>query len=127
MKKAAAMIGLALVAMVPGVACAEPDNVVVIGVPDGGLAAKALLAGDFSKAVRKLQPMRVDGANDPARLINLGNAYAGVGRMADAREAYRSARFAPDTMLVLANGTEESSRDVAVRALGRLNPHYAMR
>ena len=127
MKKAAAMIGLALVAMVPGVACAEPDNVVVIGVPDGGLAAKALLAGDFSKAVSKLQPMRVDGANDPARLINLGNAYAGVGRMADAREAYRSARFAPDTMLVLANGTEESSRDVAVRALGRLNPHYAMR
>lgn len=127
MVKAVAMIGLALVAMVPGIACAEPDNVVVIGVPDGGLAAKALMTGDFSKAVRKLQPMRVDGANDAARLINLGNAYAGVGRMDDAREAYRSARFAPDTMLVLANGAEESSRDVAVRALGRLNPNYAMR
>lgn len=127
MVKAVAMIGLALVAIVPGVACAEPDNVVVIGVPDGGLAAKALMTGDFSNAMRKLQPMRVDGANDPARLINLGHAYAGVGRMEDAREAYRSARFAPDTMLVLANGTEESSRDVAIRALSRLNPNYAMR
>ncbi len=129
MKKAAVIIGLALAAMAPGMAQAasEGQELVVVGVPDGRLAAKAISAGHFEAARRKLAPMRVYGENDPARLINLGNAYAGLGRMTQAREAYRSARFAPEMTLVLANGSEESSRDVAKRALSRLNPSYAMR
>ena len=128
MIKAAATIGLMLAAAVPGVALAsDAQDLVVVGVPDGRLAAKAITAGDFETARRKLEPMRVFGENDPARLINLGNAYAGLGRMAQAREAYRAARSAPELTLILANGTEESSREVANRALGRLNPAYAMR
>ncbi|BBF70120.1 MULTISPECIES: tetratricopeptide repeat protein [Sphingomonadaceae] len=129
MKKVAVIMGLALAAMTPNMAqaAAEGQDVVVVGGPEGSLAAKALASGRFDAALRKLQPMQVYGENDPARLINLGNAYAGVGRMAQAREAYRSARFAPETTLVLANGTEESSRSVALRALSRLNPSYAMR
>ncbi|MFD1105632.1 tetratricopeptide repeat protein [Sphingobium olei] len=128
MIKAAAMIGLMLAATAPGIAMAsDGQDLVVVGVPDGRLAAKAITAGNFETARRKLEPMRVFGENDPARLINLGNAYAGLGRMAQAREAYRAARSAPELTLVLADGTEESSRDVAKRALGRLNPAYAMR
>lgn len=129
MKKAAVMMACALAAMVPGAAHAasEAQDLVVVGVPDGSLAANALSAGRFDVALRKLAPMRVYGENDPARLINLGNAYAGTGRMAQAREAYRAARSAPEVTLTLANGAEESSRDVALRALGRLNPSYAMR
>ena len=127
MKKAAIIMGLALAALTPGMAQAAPVDMVVVGAPDGTLAAKALQAGRFEDAQRKLAAMPVYGENDPARLINLGNAYAGMGRMAQAREAYRSARFAPEVTLVLANGNEESSRDVAVRALSRLNPSYAMR
>ncbi|BBC99940.1 MULTISPECIES: tetratricopeptide repeat protein [Sphingobium] len=126
MKKAAIMMGLALAAMTPGMAQAAPEEMVVVGAPDGTLAATALQAGRFVDAQRKLASMPVYGENDPARLINLGNAYAGLGKMAQAREAYRSARFAPEVTLVLANGNEESSRDVAVRALSRLNPSYAM-
>lgn len=127
MKKVAMMIGLALAAMAPGMAQAAPEEMVVVGVPDGRLGAKALTAGRFAAAESRLASMPVYGENDPARLINLGHAYAGLGKMAQAREAYRSARFAPEVTLVLANGTEESSRDVAVRALGRLNPSYALR
>lgn len=126
MKKAAIMMGLALAAMTPGMAQAAPEEMVVVGAPDGTLAATALQASRFVDAQRKLASMPVYGENDPARLINLGNAYAGLGKMAQAREAYRSARFAPEVTLVLANGNEESSRDVAVRALSRLNPSYAM-
>lgn len=126
MKKAAIMMGLALAAMTPCMAQAAPEEMVVVGAPDGTLAATALQAGRFVDAQRKLASMPVYGENDPARLINLGNAYAGLGKMAQAREAYRSARFAPEVTLVLANGNEESSRDVAVRALSRLNPSYAM-
>ena len=78
-------------------------------------------------AIERLEPMWPYSANDPARLINLGNAYAGAGRMKQAREAYRSARFAPEMMLLLANGEEESSRVIARRAMGRLNPSFAAR
>jgi hypothetical protein len=127
MKKVALMLGLALAAMTPGIAQAAAEDVVVLGVPDGNLAAKALVARDYDAAARKLQAMWPDGANDAARLINLGNAYAGMGRMTAAREAYRSARFAPETTLALADGSEESSRAIAQRALNRLNPSYAMR
>ncbi|SCW68685.1 hypothetical protein SAMN02927924_02135 [Sphingobium faniae] len=127
MLKVAAIIGLALAATAPGIALAAPGEVLVVGVPDGGLAAHALMAGDFQKAANKLKAPVPDGANDPARLINLGNAYAGMGRMADARHAYKAARFAPETLLILANGNEESSRDIARRAMGRLEMNYAMR
>ncbi|WP_441339474.1 tetratricopeptide repeat protein [Novosphingobium sp. Chol11] len=123
----AAIVGLALAASMSNAAAAASDEVVVVGVPDGRLAAPALIARDYEKAARRLAPMWPEGANDPARLINLGNAYAGLGRMKDAREAYRSARFAPESTLLLANGEAASSRDVARRALDRLEASYAMR
>lgn len=128
MLKAAAFMGLALAAIMPAMAiAADGQDLVVVGVPDGRLAAKAIGNGQFEAARRKLEPMRVYGENDPARLINLGNAYAGLGRMAQAREAYRAARSAPELTLILADGTEGSSRAVAQKALTRLNPAYAMR
>ncbi|WP_022681107.1 hypothetical protein [Sphingobium bisphenolivorans] len=127
MMKVAAMVGLVLAAGVPAMALAASDEVVVVGVPDGRLAAGALVAGDYAKAAHRLAAPRPDGANDPARLINLGNAYAGMGRMEAAREAYKAARFAPDSQLVTADGDEASSREIAKRALGRLQAQYAMR
>lgn len=126
MLKAGAIMGMVLGLGLSGAAMAS-DELVVVGVTDGGLATTSLMAKDYEKAARRLSAPRPDAANDPARLINLGNAYAGLGRMADAREAYRSARFAPETTLQLANGEEGSSRDVARRALGRLETSYAMR
>ena len=127
MLKVVAIMGFALASGMSSAAFATPDEVVVVGVPEGGLAAPALMARDYEKAARRLAAAWPDGANDPARLINLGNAYAGLGRMKDAREAYRSARFAPESTLVLANGDEGSSRDIARRALGRLETSLAMR
>lgn len=99
----------------------------VVGVTDGNLAALALAHGDYPTAARRLKAQSPDGINDPARLINLGNAYAGMGRYAKAREIYTSARYAPDTMLVLADGSEASSRDIADKALGRMGLIFASR
>ena len=126
-KSVVAIMGLALAASTPALAQSAPDSLVVLGVPDGNLAAKALASGQFEAAIDRLEPMWPYGANDPARLINLGNAYAGAGRIDQAREAYRSARFAPEMVLVLANGQEDSSRAVARRAMDRLNPSFAGR
>jgi hypothetical protein len=126
MFKAAAVAGFLLASAVPAMASAA-DDVIVSVVPDAGLAASALLAHDFDKAARKLQAVWPDTINDPARLINLGNAYAGMGRTSDAREAYAAVARVPDMTLVLADGSEESSRSIAQRASARLNTSYAMR
>jgi hypothetical protein len=126
MFKAAAVAGFLLASAVPAMASAA-DDVIVSVVPDAGLAASALLAHDFDKAARKLQAVWPDTINDPARLINLGNAYAGMGRTSDAREAYAAVARVPDMTLVLADGSEESSRSIAQRASVRLNTSYAMR
>ena len=127
MFKAAIMFGVSLVVAGPAMAQSAPDSLVVLGVQDGNLAANAIASGQFDAAIERLEPMWPYSANDPARLINLGNAYAGAGRMKQAREAYRSARFAPEMMLLLTNGEEESSRVIARRAMGRLNPSFAAR
>lgn len=128
MKKSAILsLGFIFGIAASSAAIAASDEMVVVGVPDGRLAAGAIVSGDFQRALNRLEQARPDGANDPARLINLGNAYAGLGRMKDAHDAYRAARFAPDSLLVLANGTEESSRSIAHRALGRIEASYAMR
>lgn len=127
MSKIVFMAGAMIAMAVPGLAHAAPDSLQEVGLPDGRLAAAALEAGDFTKAQRRLIAVRPDAANDPARIINLGNAYAGLGRLADARAAYASALYAPDAMLVLANGEEESSRSIARRAIRKLEADYAMR
>lgn len=126
MGKAAAIFGLALAMLVPAVASAAEETIVV-GVSDRGLASKALASGDYQGAARRLEALRSDFADDPARLINLGNAYAGMGRIKAARNAYKAAGFAPDAILVTADGQLSSSRAIARKAMGRLQASYAMR
>ncbi len=127
MHRLAMILGGLMVVAAPGLASAAPDSLQEVGLPNGRLAAAALEAGDFAKAERRLTVVRPDAANDPARIINLGNAYAGMGRMADAHREYTNALYAPDSMLVLANGQEESSRSIARRALHKLEASYAMK
>jgi hypothetical protein len=124
MVKIAAFLGLALLA---AAVAASANPLTQVGVPDGRLAAASLSSGDFEKAARRLNAVRPDAANDPARLINLGNAYVGMGRLLDAKAAYTAARYAAEDMLTLADGTEASSRDIARTALRRINMSYASR
>ncbi len=128
MRKVAAILGLSLAVMAGAPALAATgEDVVVMAIPERGVAASALMARDYERAARHLQAVWPDNINDPARLINLGNAYAGMGRMADARKAYKAVSHVPDMVLVLANGTEESSRSIASRAARRIEASYAMR
>jgi hypothetical protein len=126
MKRAAAIFGLVLVALVPAAASAA-DETIVVGVSDRGLASAALASGDYRGAARRLEGLRSDFADDPARLINLGNAYAGMGKVKAARHAYKAAGFAPDTILITADGQQSFSRELAQRAMSRLQTAYAMR
>ncbi len=128
MRGSIALLGLALAGSAFSGAIAAPgQSAPVAGVTDEGLAAASLITRDYRQAAERLKKKSPDTINDPARLINLGNAYAGMGRYDKAKAAYISARYAPDTMLLLADGSEASSRDVAHRAMARLGTSFAAR
>src|SRR3546814_17186979 len=78
-------------------AAAQSIVVVTAQSPDSRVLPVAfaeLQAGANDAAVAKLTTSDVD-ARDPSRLINLGTAYARLGRSADARTAYEAAAASP--------------------------------
>lgn len=122
MGKVTTFLGFVSLLTVPGMALATSADVT-----DGGPGARALKAREFRIAADMLKARSPDAINDAARLINLGNAYVGLGRYDAARKAYVRARYSPEQMLVLADGSEASSRDIAAKALSRLGTNFAAR
>ena len=86
----------------------------------GSLGYDALIRGDLAKAEIQLRSDRTVDANDPARLLNLGQVLARTGRIAEAADVFRRAKAMEDGELVLADGSAISSREAARRALRSL-------
>ena len=105
---------------------AAAQSIVVTGSDEEGLAPlsvayEELKAGQNALAVDKLTHSDID-ARDPSRLINLGTAYARLGKTADAQTAYKAAITSDIRYDVeLANGTYLDSRWAARTALSHLN------
>ncbi|HWW56888.1 MAG TPA: hypothetical protein VN047_08350 [Sphingopyxis sp.] len=106
---------------------AAAQSIVVVTAPQADseilpVAYAELKAGENRAAVDKLTgDTRLD-ARDPSRLINLGTAYARLGRTAEAAAAYDSAIGSPIRYDVeLANGDYVDSRWAARTALANLN------
>lgn len=79
-----------------------------------------LRAGRPDAAIQQIKGNRTLEYNDPAALINLGTAYARLGRKGDAHSAYAAAILSTERYdLQLANGEWMDSRDAA-----RLAIHY---
>lgn len=91
-----------------------------IGYKRGSLGVSAILAADFPRAEAQLNSMDGVTAGDPLRLINLGNVYAGTGRIYDAQRAYAAALRAPDVEVTTADGGVTTTHDVARVALNRI-------
>lgn len=98
-----------------------------IGYKAGALGVASMMQGDYDAAAAALNRMDGASAHDPARLINLGTAYANLGRMADAEKAYLAAAGAPQIDLSMADGTIRNSRDVAKDGLRRVRARYGAR
>ena len=105
---------------------AAAQSIVVTGSDEEGLAPlsvayEELKAGQNALAVDKLTHSDID-ARDPSRLINLGTAYARLGKTADAQTAYKAAITSDIRYDVeLANGSYMDSRWAARTALANLN------
>ena len=88
---------------------------------DVELAADKLACGETTTAIATLEIERAQFPNDPALLINLGIAYAHIGKDAKAREMFNAALKSDDPEdLETANGKTTDSRRLARKALGML-------
>ncbi|PAL20508.1 hypothetical protein [Sphingopyxis sp. GW247-27LB] len=105
---------------------AAAQSIVVVTAPQTDetvlpVAFAELRAGENQAAVEKLTGETRLDARDPSRLINLGTAYARLGRTADAKAAYEAAAASPIRYdLELANGDYMDSRWAARTALSNL-------
>ncbi len=92
-----------------------------IGYERGSLGYEALMANDNRLALEQLARDRTVPDADPAKLINMGRAYARLGDYQRAEEAFTAALYCKDEFdLVLADGREMNSRKAAKLALKEL-------
>jgi len=85
-------------------------------------AYEELSTGQTEAAIARLHAALRENPGDPALLINLGTAYSRLGRINEARDAFRAAIASEDRyQLQLADGTWEDSRKAARIALNTLN------
>ena len=111
-----------------GVAHAQPPASGEIGYSQGSLGYDALIAGDNSRAIAQIMANERVNRNDPARLINLGQAYARTGRTAEAAQLFTTAMESRDQIdLILADGKVMNSREAAKQALAKLQSRVASR
>ena len=106
---------------------AAAQSIVVVTAPQADsdvlpVAFAELKAGENEAAVDKLTGETTLDARDPSRLINLGTAYARLGRTTYAAAAYDAAIASPIRYdLELASGRYMDSRWAARTALANLN------
>lgn len=107
---------------------AAAQSIVVITAPQADssdvlpVAYAELKVGDNRAAIAKLTGETTLDARDPSRLINLGTAYARLGRTADAAAAYDAAAASPIRYDVeLTSGRYVDSRWAARTALANLH------
>jgi Tfp pilus assembly protein PilF len=93
-----------------------------IGYERGALGFEALMANDNERALRQLLSERSIPRSDPARLINLGRAYARLGNVDKARESFEAAANCRDDFdLILSDGSIINSRKAAKIAIRNLD------
>ncbi|MDJ0643050.1 MAG: tetratricopeptide repeat protein [Erythrobacter sp.] len=109
----AATGSLAVVTATPAVAQASAD--------DSEFAASSIARGETTTAIASLEIERQASPDDPALLINLGIAYAHIGKEEKAREMFDAALKSDNPVeLETADGNATDSRRLARKAMAML-------
>jgi Flp pilus assembly protein TadD len=121
------LAGLLISVSMGGVAHAEAAVDREAAYPAKAIGYEALTAGDSQRAIDDMMAGDVS-RHDPGFLLNLGQAYARSGRVAEAREMFRRAARKRDTVdLVLADGRIMNSKLAARQALATVQVGLAAR
>ena len=106
---------------------AEPNMTGEIAYPKESIGYEALMQGDNARAVSQIMSSEGVSRNDPARLLNLGRAYARMGRTEDAARVFQTALQSDSVDLVLADGRVMNSKVAARQAVANLQTRLATR
>lgn len=113
------LTALALAQSAPLVAA--PSHVVNTQPAQLEVGYQELVAGDARAAVARIEAQRGIRSDEPAVLINAGTAYARLGQLDKAKQAFRAAARSNNRyQLELADGRWMDSRQAALLAMGRL-------
>lgn len=105
---------------------AEPTS--EISYPKGSIGYEALMRGDNERAISQIMTNEQVSKHDPAKLLNLGRAYARMGKSEEAAGYFLAAMQSRESVdLVLADGRIMNSKDAARQAYANLRTRVATR
>jgi tetratricopeptide (TPR) repeat protein len=119
----------ALIAGTMGTAVhAAPSMTGEISYPKESIGYEALMRGDNERAVFQIMANEQVSSGDPAKLLNLGRAYARMGRTDEAAKMFKAVLESRDSVdLVLADGSVMNSKVAARKAYASLQRRVAAR
>lgn len=122
------LIALVFAGSMANAAYAEPSVSGEVTYPKGSIGYEALMHGDNERAVSQIMTSGQISMRDPAKLLNLGRAYARMGRTDEAAAVFKAAMLRRDSIeLVLADGSVMNSMDAARLAYASLPQRLATR
>ena len=119
----------ALIAGTMGTAVhAAPSMTGEISYPKESIGYEALMRGDNERAVFQIMANEQVSSGDPAKLLNLGSAYARMGHTDEAAKMFKAVLESRDSVdLVLADGSVMNSKVAARKAYASLQRRVATR
>jgi uncharacterized protein HemY len=122
------LLGALIAGTIAVAAQAKPDAIGEISYPNGSIGYEALMRGENERAVSQILASVELSKNDPAKLLNLGRAYARMGQTEKAAEYFKAAMQARESVdLVLADGRVMNSKVAAREAFDNLQRRVATR
>lgn len=122
------LMGALVAGTIVSAAHAEPSVSSEISYPKGSIGYEALMRGDNERAVSQIMTSEKVSKHDPAKLLNLGRAYARMGQTEHAAGYFKAAMQARDSVdLVLSDGRVMNSKVAARKAYANLQTRVATR
>ena len=122
------IIGALIAGSIGTAAMAEPNMTGEMAYPKGSIGYEALMQGDNERAIAQILANEQVSRHDPAKLLNLGRAYARMGRTEQAAQIFEAALKSRDSVdLVLADGRVMNSKEAARLAMAYLQMRVAAR
>lgn len=107
---------------------AAPGMTGEISYPKESIGYEALMRGDNERAVFQIMANEQVSSGDPAKLLNLGRAYARMGNTDEAAKMFKAVLESRESVdLVLADGSVMNSKVAARKAYASLQRRVATR
>lgn len=122
------MISALAATLIGGAAYAQVPSSSEVVYPAGSIGYEALVRGDNERAISEILKSEKVSRHDPAKLLNLGRAYARTGRTQEAATLFKAALDSRENVeLVLADGRVMNSKDAAKMAYANVRTRMASR